>query len=126
MHKMILLFWLLFAWNSAQAAWNLVTSNEEASIYAEISVSSKSGDIVKMSDITDFKQKISGVNYASVKSQREYDCKDKKSRTLSYATMTKSMAGGTVVNSSNFARPWSPVFTGGVVGALWASACAKH
>jgi uncharacterized protein (DUF2062 family) len=36
------------------------------------------------------------------------------------------MAGGTVVNSSNFARPWSPVFTGGVVGALWASACAKH
>ena len=94
MHKMILLFWLLFACNSAQAAWNLVTSNEEASVYAEISASSKSGNIVKMSDITDFKQRVAGVNYSSVKSQREYDCKDKKSRTLSYATMSKNMAGG--------------------------------
>jgi hypothetical protein len=126
MHKMILLFWLLFACSSAQAAWNLVTSNEEASVYAEISASSKSGNIVKMSDITDFKQRIAGVNYLSVKSQREYDCKDKKSRTLSYTTMSKNMAGGAVVNNSNFARQWSPVFSGGVVGALWASACAKH
>jgi hypothetical protein len=126
MHKMILLFWLLFACSSAQAAWNLVTSNEEASVYAEISASSKSGNIVKMSDITDFKQRIAGVNYSSVKSQREYDCKDKKSRTLSYTTMSKNMAGGAVVNNSNFARQWSPVFSGGVVGALWASACAKH
>jgi hypothetical protein len=126
MHKMILLFWLLFTCNSAQAAWNLVTSNEEASVYAEISASSKSGNIVKMSDITDFKQRIAGVNYSSVKSQREYDCKDKKSRTLSYTTMSKNMAGGAVVNNSNFARQWSPVFSGGVVGALWASACAKH
>ena len=126
MHKVILLFWLLFACNSAQAAWNLVASNEEASVYAEISAISKSGDIAKMSDITDFKQRIAGVNYSSVKSQREYDCKDKKSRTLSYATMSKNMAGGLGVNSSNFTRQWSPVFSGGVVGALWASACAKR
>lgn len=126
MHKMILLFWLLLACTSAQAAWNLVTSNEEASVYAEISAISKSGDTVKMLDITDFKHKIAGVNYASVKSVREYDCKDKKSRTLSYSTMSKNMAGGLVVNKSDFARDWSPVFSGGVVGALWASACAKR
>jgi hypothetical protein len=126
MYKVILLLWLAVACNSAQAAWNLVTSNEEANVYAEISTISKSGDIIKMSDITDFIHKIAGVNYASVKSQREYDCKDKKSRTLSYATMSKNMAGGAVVNSSNFARPWSPVFSGGVAGALWATACAKR
>jgi hypothetical protein len=126
MHKVILLLWLAIASSSAQAAWNMVTSNEEAAIYAEISSLNKSGEMVKMSDITDFKQKIIGVNYSSVKSLREYDCKVKKSRTLSYATMSKNMAGGKVVNKSDFARQWSPVFSGGVVGALWATACAKR
>jgi hypothetical protein len=126
MHKVILMLWLAVASSSAQAAWNLITSNEEASVYAEISALSKSGDMVKMSDITDFKQKIVGVNYASVKSQREYDCKTKQNRTLSYTTMSKNMAGGQVVNNSDFARQWSPVYPGGIVSALWKTACAKR
>lgn len=126
MLKVILMFCLLLAGNSVQAAWNLVTSNEEANIYADTSTISKSVNIVKMWDITDFKQKIAAANHASIKSQREYDCKDKKNRALSYATMSKNMAGGAVVKSSNFARPWAPVFSGGVVGALWAAACAKR
>ena len=126
MHKVILMLWLLIASTSAQAAWALVTSNEEAAIYADISSLSKSGDMVKMWDITDFRQKVAGVNYSSVKSQREYDCKAKQNRTLSYASMSKNMAGGLVVNSSNFARQWSPVYPGGIVAALWKTACAKH
>jgi hypothetical protein len=126
MHKVILMLWLAFASNGAQAAWALVTSNEEAAIYADISSLSISGDMVKMWDIADFKQKIAGVNYSSVKSQREYDCKAKQNRTLSYSTMSKSMAGGLVVKSSNFSRPWSPVYSGGIVAALWKTACAKR
>ncbi len=126
MHKIILMLWLLIASTSAQATWTLVTSNEEAAIYAEISSLSKNGDMVKMWDITDFRQKVAGVNYSSVKSQREYDCKAKQNRTLSYVSMSKNMAGGLVVKSSNFARPWSPVYSGGIVAALWKTACAKH
>ncbi len=125
MYKIILMLWLLIASTSAQASWALVTSNEEAAIYADISSRSKSGDMVKMWDITDFKQKVAGIHYSSVKSQREYDCKAKKNRTLSYSSMSKNMAGGLVVKSSNFARPWSPVFSGGIVAALWKVACAK-
>lgn len=126
MYKAVLMLWLAIACNSVQAAWNLVTSNEEASVYAEISAISKSGEFAKMSDITDFKQRIAGVNYSSVKSQREYDCKTKQNRTLSYSAMSKNMAGGLLVNSSNFTRPWSPVFSGGIVSVLWKTACAKR
>ncbi len=126
MHKVILMLWLLIASTSAQAAWVLVTSNEEAAIYAEISSLSKSGEVIKMWDITDFKQKIVGVNYSSVKSLREYHCKTKQNRTLSYVSMSKNMAGGLVVNSSNFARQWSPVYPGGIVAALWKTACTKR
>jgi hypothetical protein len=126
MHKVILVLWLSIASSGAQAAWNLITSNEEANVYAEISSLSRSGEMVKMWDITDFRQKIAGVNYASVKSQREYDCKAKQNRTLGYSTMSKNMAGGRVVNSSDFARQWSPVYPGGIVAALWKTACAKR
>jgi hypothetical protein len=126
MHKVILMLWLLFASNGAQAAWNLITSNEEATVYAEISSLTRSGDLVKMWDITDFRQRIVGVNYSSVKSQREYDCKAKQNRTLSYVSMSKNMAGGQVVNKSNVARQWSPVYSGGVAAALWNAACAKR
>jgi hypothetical protein len=126
MLKVILLLWLAIVSNSAQASWSLVTSNEEAAIYAEISSLSKSGELVKMWGITNFKQRVAGVNYSSVKSLREYDCKAKQNRTLTYVTMSKNMAGGLVVNSSNFARQWSPVYPGGIVAALWKTACAKR
>ena len=43
--------------NSAMAGWNKVTVNEEATIYAELSSLRKSGDTVKMWDITDLKKK---------------------------------------------------------------------
>jgi hypothetical protein len=126
MRKVILMLWLAVASSSAQAAWALVTSNEEAAIYADISSLSKSGGMVKMWDITDFRQKVAGVNYSSVKSQREYDCKAKQNRMLSYASMSNNMAGGLVVKSSNSARLWSPVYPGGIVAALWNTACAKR
>jgi hypothetical protein len=126
MHEVILISLLTIASSNAQAAWDMVADNEEAAIYAEISSISQSGKLVKMWDITDFKKKAIGVNYSSVKSQREYDCKAKQNRTLTYSTMSKNMAGGLVVNTSNYARQWSPVYPGGIVAVLWKTACAKR
>jgi hypothetical protein len=126
MHKVILISLLTITSSNVQAAWDKVADNEEAAIYAEVSSISKSEELVKMWDITDFKHRVVGVNYSSVKSQREYDCKVKQNRTLTYSTMSKNMAGGTVVNTSNFARQWSPVYPGGIVAVLWKTACAKR
>ncbi len=126
MHKIILILWLAVTSNSVQAAWNKVTVNEEATIYADTSNMSKNGNTVKMWDVADFKKKTADSNYLSLKSQQEYDCKAKQRRTLAYSTFSGNMASGKVVNSSNFARPWSPVHAGSIVAALWAAACGKH
>jgi hypothetical protein len=112
--------------NSAMAAWSKVTVNEEATIYADLSTISKSGNMIKMWDVSDFKKKTTANNYLSLKSQREYDCKDKKNRLLTYSTFSGNMGNGSVVNSSSFARPWMPVYTGGIVSILWITACGKH
>ena len=111
--------------NSAMAGWNKVTVNEEATIYAELSSLRKSGDTVKMWDITDLKKKNTADKFQSIKMLHEYDCKLQKSRILTYTMYSGNMGNGNVVNSSNHAHDWLPVKAGGIVLPLWKTACGK-
>ena len=126
MHKIIFMLMLILVSNSATAAWSKVTANEEATIYADTATINKSGNTVKMWDVSDYKKKIAGNNYLSLKSQQEYDCKEKKNRTLTYTTFTGNMGSGNIVKSSTSAHAWSPVYAGGIASILWLTACGKH
>lgn len=125
MRKIILMIFLAVASNSVMAAWSKVTDNEEAIIYADLSTVSKSGNLVKMWDLTDLRKKNPGDNYLSSKTQHEFDCKEKKSRVLNFSTFSGQMSSGNSLNTSNRVHDWLPVKPGGVAGELWAAACGK-
>lgn len=124
--KVILMFMIVFMSNAAIASLYKVTSNEEAIIYADPSSIQKSGDLVKMWEVTDFKKKSNNDKYLSVKSLHEFDCKQNKSRVVNYSMYSQNMASGKVVQSSNVAHAWLPVRSGGITVALLATACKKH
>jgi hypothetical protein len=126
LHKIIIVLILGVLSNYAMAEWTQVDVGEEASVYTDLSTVSKSGNTVKVWDVTDLKKKSAGDNYLSSKSQHEYDCKEKKSRILSYSTYSGNMATGNVIYTSSFVRDWLPVKSGGLVEDLWNKACNKH
>ena len=86
MKKLLLIFILVIVSNSAMAEWvELGTSQDETgTIYANPATIRKSGNKVKMWDLTDYKtaQEVTGKQYMSSKSQIEYDCKEEQTRLL--------------------------------------------
>ena len=126
LHKIIIVLILGVLSNHAMAEWVQVSVGEEATVYTDLSTVSKSGNMVKVWEVTDMKKKSTGDNYLSSKSQHEYDCKEKKSRILSYSTYSGKMATGNVIYTSSFIRDWLPVKSGGLVEDLWIKACNKY
>ena len=64
-------------------------------------------------------------NVAAKRSLAEYDCTDKRARTLYYAFYAGQMRGGELVlNGAILPGLWSPVFRGSVVEKFWNIACS--
>jgi hypothetical protein len=107
-------------WAAEDAAMGMTVYVEPASI-------NKTGNVAKMSSMLDFRaaQVRAGYKFLSQKEQGEYDCKEEKSRVLSFARTSKNMADGATVFSDNAPSKWSPVVPGSAGEILWAIACGK-
>ena len=115
---------------TAGVAWVEIgshTNNGGIDIYAARSTISRSGNLVKMWDMFDFKttQVVEGKRFLSVKHQYEYNCKDERVRNLSVTAFTGHMGKGAVVDSGYTPMPWESVERGGVLDALRKFACGK-
>ncbi len=102
-----------------------MTTNEEASIYAESTSLRQVGDMVKMWDMTDFKNKSTADKFQSIKTLHEYDCKLQKSRVITHAMYSVNMGNGNALNTSNHAHDWLPARAGGMILPIWKTACEK-
>jgi len=126
MRKGILLL-LAFASNSAAADWVAVGRSKPSILYADLTTIRKAGDMVKMSDLLDFKttQVTQGYRYMSSLTTSEYDCKETRSRILYFSWHSEQMGEGQIVHMDLDPGGWGPVPPRSGVERLWKLACGK-
>src|SRR5262249_22101683 len=86
----------------------------------------KGSGLVKMWILYDYKTGQEGfpVRYLSLKIQRQYDCKQERSRTLAQSLFGGNMAKGDVIFESTEGS-WMPVGPGTIGQSLLGLACSK-
>ena len=96
-------------------------------IYSDPVTKQRSGDLVRMWEMWDFKtaQVIDGKRVLSVKNHYEYDCKRARRRMLATAGFSGHMGKGSVAGSGNKLGAWASAPTSDYSGELWQVACAK-
>jgi Surface-adhesin protein E len=128
MRKTILLTLLAVVSSSAVAEWVLAGRNEITAAYFDPATISKTGNTVKMWNLFDLRtaRLLDKQPYMSMKRQVEYDCKEERSRLLSFSGHSENMAGGEVVFSDSDPHNWEPVSPGSGNETLWKIACGKR
>ena len=128
MKHLTLLPLLLIIGHGAHAEWVEVGATRIFTAYAEPLTIQKAGDTVKMWEAMDFTttQSVSGMQFRSIKSQREFNCKLSSIRLLYTRYYTQKMGDGNVVATSNVVRDWAPVSPESIDEKLWTFACAKN
>jgi hypothetical protein len=116
---------------TAGAEWVPATGYREPSVslYAARSTIVRSGNLVKMWDMHDFKtaRAWEGKQYLSLKNQMEHDCKGARGRLLSTTAYSGHMGKGSVViTDTSFTRPWQSNQPGSPAEALAKVACAGN
>jgi hypothetical protein len=121
---------LVLSRGSAYAEWVKVgTGDDGLTVYVELDTISRSGDVVKMWELWDFKttQTEPKPPHMSVKSQREFDCAKKRGRLLALTAFSGNMGTGKVVYSSpDVKAQWIPTELGSVAQILGKVACGKQ
>ena len=119
---------LLVTAGAASAEWTGVGENDEFIQYVDLATIRRNGNFVKMWHLMDHKtvQKDVSYSYLSSKTQSEFDCKEKKRRTLAFTLFGGKMGNGKVVYSDSDARgKWSPIEPESVGETLSKIACGE-
>jgi hypothetical protein len=121
---------LALAWaGSACAApdWQQVApDNGIFAAYADPSSLRREGDIAMMQGMYDFPRgdlTPEGMRMYSTTVRREYDCRERRVRLVSYADHAKRGGEGTVVGEARDPRRWEAVVEGSLDAAYWNIAC---
>ena len=87
----------------------------------------KGSGLVKMWILYDYKTGQEGfqVRYLSMKIQRQYDCKQERSRMLAQSLFGNNMAKGDVIFTESTAGTWIPVGPGTIGQSLLGLACSN-
>ena len=131
MKRLLLGLMLLLTATAAMAEWTGADESEEIIQYVDRATIRRSGNLVKMWDLIDFKtvQKSSSgarESYLSQKGQFEYNCKEEQRRLLAFSWFSGKMASGKLVYSDNDpSMKWIPIQPGSIGEVLWEIACGK-
>ena len=127
--KKLLLFLILFVVNnSAVAEWILISENDQLMLYSNPVTIIKSGNMVRMTRLTNFKtvQRINGKYYLSTKRQDEYDCPEQRYRIIYVNAYTENMGeGNVVIRVINKPDDWKLISSGSQGEAVWSFACEE-
>lgn len=125
----ILLLTLLFVsvTTNVMAAWEEVSTTDDATIYADFATIRRTGEKVKMWNVWDYNtvQDLAGDKFLSSKAQDEYDCKEEQNRSLIDIWFSGNMGNGKVIYSRMEPNKWNPVVPGSIGHTLWEIACGK-
>jgi hypothetical protein len=101
---------------------------EGLTVYLELDTLSRSGGVVKFWELWDFKSTRTEPKppHLSVKSQREFDCTNKRGQLLAVTAFSGNMGSGKVVYSySEFNDQGISVEPGSVAESVWKVVCGK-
>jgi len=132
MKRLALALMLAVMSGSAAAGWERVGGKKEGrEIYAYVDRSTieKSGSMAKMWVLVNYKTAQSDPPdlkpFLSSKAQLEYDCEDKRIRTLTYSFHSARSGGGSVVYTNPVPDEWQSVSPDTMGETLWKVACGK-
>jgi len=128
MKRLLMGLMLVITAGTASAEWTFADANDDYIQYVDRATIRKSGNLVKMWGLRDFKtmQKSgAGDSYLSSKAQLEYDCKEEKARILAFSWFSGQMGNGNVVVSNFDTDIWTPIFPNSIGEVLWKIACGK-
>jgi len=118
---------LVFASTNVQADWSwaIEDQNMGMTVYVDSVSVSKKGDIAQMVSLINFQTPQIRPNYRfqSQAELSEYDCKESKSRLLSFSRYTKKMGEGEMVFSDKTPSTWKKVASGSAGEVLFEIAC---
>jgi len=123
---------LSLALASAQAAaeWTAVgRANEIYSVFVNLESIRRSGDLVRMHGLYDFRRQDftpEGRGLHSTAVLREYDCAGRRVRLMFSVDFSGHMGEGDVVSASHRPGRWEAVLEGGIDDAYWNVACAGN
>jgi Surface-adhesin protein E len=115
---------------SAAAAWERVgVADDDMVVYADRATIQKSGDVVKMWSLLDYKtaeKDDTGKPYLSAKLLHDYNCKDERARTRYFSIHAGPMGAGQLVNSEvRGDSEWLPAGRTFIGETLFRIACGK-
>ena len=119
---------LLAASGTAVAEWTALSATDAVTFYVDPGSIRKSGATSKMWLLLDFKkgQRDAGGNpYRSAKSQEEFDCEQRRTRTLFKSLYTRKLGADGPYYQSAEAGPWSAIEPESGAEALWKFACTS-
>ncbi|MDX8400284.1 MAG: hypothetical protein R8K20_08560 [Gallionellaceae bacterium] len=116
---------------SKKNKWKKLLIDEDTTLYVDLTTISKRAATVKMLAMGDLKKKATlsdGKQFLSWKTQYEFDCSGKRSRTLAASMHSGSMGAGEITNKLDFASPeWKAIPPNCNGERLWEFACtSKH
>jgi hypothetical protein len=119
---------LLLAALPALADWTrLGEGNAVYQAYADRDTIQKAGEHVRMNGLYDIRMNDvtpDGRPYRSTVTAREYDCRGRQVRILSFADYSGPMASGEIVSVRERTGRWEPVLAGGIDEKFLEVACA--
>ena len=125
MKKLLLTLMLITASSNVMAEWVEIESNETDTFYDDPATIRKTGNIVRMWVLTDYKMVKTNASkpYMSKLGVRKYDCKEKSRATIKTLHSKNMGVGKNVGIIGN--RPWLPVSPRTTSELLWKFACGK-
>ena len=129
MNKLLLILTLTIISSNVLADWTLVQTGKESDEYVDTATIRISGNLAKMWSLTNISKNIKNIRPGekafAVKTVREYDCKEHKSRALFVAWYNDYMGTGGIERSSESPdAKWKEV-TPGIRESYWKIACGK-
>jgi hypothetical protein len=111
----------------ALAEWINVGGDEYSTIFADPSSILRAGNIVKMLSLydTDIAQVAGSISFMSSKTLDEYDCKEKRSRTLAFYWYSGNMGEGNLLYGNTDPGEWGSVIPKSLSETLWGFACNR-
>lgn len=114
---------------TATAGWIFIKDAGERTVHADPDMIRRTGNMARMWELHNFKSERfeADIRYRSTKAHVEYDCGDKRVRTLHLRYYAGQMGSGLVVDTINDNRSeWRPVAPSSIDETLWQLACANR
>jgi Surface-adhesin protein E len=130
MRKLVLMMLLAVVSNHAMAELVPIGGYGGLTIYTDPSNINKDGDIVRMWNVYNYytaQRGVGGMIYSSIEQQEEFDCAERKMRTLYFSYRSGNMGQGEPVYSKSFSddTKWDSIEPGSKGERLLLFACSE-